>query len=353
MRFVPPEAATNFTIPDPPPRSNNVHLPVAREQSRNLPVKWPSIPLLAVVVSVAGCGDDDIKVYRVAKEPPAATMPNELPAGHPDISGTTPAAPRLTWTVPAGWEEQPPGDVRLASFRVVGGPGRRADVSVVALPGDAGGDLANVNRWRGQVQLDPLPADELSKHAESVDAAGQPAALYDQGGETDRILAVIQRRNGTSWFYKMTGDAKFVAEQKPVFVEFLKTLSFGAAPTGNPKWRVPADWTEAPAGQFLFAKFTVAGGKAAVNVSTAPGDGGGVEANVGRWRNQLGLAGSAGTVMTRDGITYVEMAGESASLVAAIVAQPGQTWFYKLMGDADAVAAQKDAFLTFVQGAAY
>src|SRR6266705_355424 len=88
--------------------------------------------LLMLALS-AGCGQSDIKVYRVAKE---ARQP-ELTAG-------------LKWNLPAGWEEVPPGEMRLASFRIKGENGKQADVSIVPLGGRGGGDLDNVNRWRVQ-----------------------------------------------------------------------------------------------------------------------------------------------------------------------------------------------------------
>jgi hypothetical protein len=171
-----------------------------------------------------------------------------------------------------------------------------------------------------------------------------------------------------------------VAQQKPKFVEFLQSVRYleaepampaghpdiGALPVstptgpaaGTPQWNVPADWTPAAAGQFLAAKFTVAGGKATVNVSTSPSDGGGLAANVNRWRKQLGLGELTGdelakSVSTAGTVSLVEMNGTKAALVGAIVTQPGQTWFYKLMGDPAAVAAQKDAFRKFVEDAKY
>ena len=45
--------------------------------------------------------------------------------------------------------------------------------------------------------------------------------------------------------------------------------------------------------------------------------------------------------------------GKPARLVGAIVPQNGQTWFYKLMGDEQIVAQQKDAFIKFIQSAKY
>jgi hypothetical protein len=134
---------------------------------------------------------------------------------------------------------------------------------------------------------------------------------------------------------------------------------------------VPIGWGEVDSGQCLIAKFVIAGesnAQAAVNVSSSAGDGGGVGANVNRWRKQLGLGELTGDELAKsvklmassagEG-TVVEMSGQDArsaqpsALVGVIVLQPGQGWFYKLMGDVTIVAAQKEAFLKFVQEVKY
>jgi len=214
------------------------------------PIRLLFIPLLLLLVT--GCQRDQIKVYRVAKEqnqPQPQTAPalptdspnSSLPPGHPDISSTPgaslPAAsesarPQLTWKTPEGWTEVPPGEIRVASFKIQGQNGKQADVSVVPLPGMSGTDEANVNRWRGQVGLLPVLPEELKKAGENVEAAGQPAQLYDiagqnpGNGEAPRILGVIQHRDDAVWFFKMTGDAGLVEQQKPAFVAFLKSVKF-------------------------------------------------------------------------------------------------------------------------------
>src|SRR5690242_5163483 len=111
---------------------------------------WIAAGLLLALLP-AGCSRNEIKVYRVAKEPappqPAptsasASMPETmptLPAGHPEVDpSSSPSAP-LTWTLPAGWEQEPAGEMRVASFRIKGTGGKQADVSIVPLGGKAGG----------------------------------------------------------------------------------------------------------------------------------------------------------------------------------------------------------------------
>lgn len=360
--------------------------------------------MLATIL--AGCGRNDIQVYQVAKEQgqgqlaqaqPAAMMP----PGHPD---TGPRLPKLRWKLPAGWEEVSPGEMRAASFRVAGKDGKVADVSIIPLPGLAGGDLSNVNRWRGQVGQPAVTEDELAKLAQRIEVAGQPAQLYDQAGdnpgsgEKTRILAAIQRRDNVAWFFKMTGGDELVAQQKPSFVEFLTSLSFTESPTqaelppshppintGNmpaqvsdasssqakPEWQVPAGWQAASAGQFLVAKFIIQGADnaaAAVNVSMSSGNGGGLMGNVNRWRHQIGLGElseaevnklAASTDTGGGKAIFVDMAGTDArtgqktALIGAMVPRTDQTWFYKLMGSETLVQREKEAFTRFVQSAKY
>src|SRR6266550_4327612 len=256
---------------------------------------------LAHLAFAAGCGRDDVKAYRVAKENPSPPPLAAMPTGHPDVS--TASSPQLKWKTPEGWNEVPPGEMRVASFNVKR-DGKQADVSVVPLPGAAGGDAANVNRWRGQLGLAPVTPEELQKAAQKVEVAGQPAELHDVVGknpsssEPTRILGVIQHRDGMAWFFKMTGDDQLVAQQKPAFIELLKSFQFapaegpsalppshppidGNAATpaaaaisseGKPNWQVPSGWQEVAAAQPLVAKFNITGeggAQAAVNVSSS------------------------------------------------------------------------------------
>ncbi|PWU09226.1 MAG: hypothetical protein C5B50_27880 [Verrucomicrobia bacterium] len=368
---------------------------------------FSSLALLVLALVLASCDRNDIKVYRVAKEAPQTPAAQEPTApAAPSEPDTVAARPRLQWKLPEGWKEVPPSEMRLASFSVAGKDGKQADVSIVPLGGMAGGDLLNVNRWRGMVGLPAVQEDEFSKMGQDVVAGGQPAKLYDMAGENaasgdkSRILAAVQRREGTSWFFKMSGDDQFVEQQKPAFIEFLKSLTFAeggsdssaaampnlppshppidsaalttassgavTASPDRPEWKVPAGWKET-SGQFLVAKFLVTGSdnaRAAVNVSIT---GGGVGANVNRWRGQLGLAPlseddltkqmkplASGTEAKLIDLSGTEATtGQKARLIGVIVPQADRTWYYKLMGNPQLVAQERSAFLKFVQSAKY
>jgi len=368
-------------------------------------------PTALILILAAGCGRDDVKVYHVATNdiavalppvtaPMPATMSGDLPA--PDNSGL----PKLKYTLPTGWKEKALTQMRVASFEI-SEAGKTADVSVIPLGGSSGGDAANVNRWRGQVGLPPVPEDALAKLAEKVEVAGQPADLYDLAGttpgsgESERILGAILHGGDTVWFFKLTGDADLAEKQKANFIAFLKSVNFDqlAAPStmdlsqlppshpaipgmkvggtaepvvdagDKPTWTIPADWKEGQLAQFLVAKFVIGSGDAtaAVNVSQLSGDGGGLLSNINRWRGQLGQSPLEENALAQLPIidatggkaTVVDISGtdarsqKPAQLVGVVLPLNGQTWFYKLMGNPAIVTAQKAAFIQFVQSAKY
>ncbi len=358
---------------------------------------------LIIATLLAGCGQDDVQVQRVSKDPGAQAQVKALQNSTPQSSAR--ATPTLEWKLPTGWEETTPGEMRFASFRVKGEDGKTADVGVFPLPGMAGGDLENVNRWRGQVGQPAITEEDRAKAALAVSIDGQPAQVYEMAGENagsgdkNRILAAILRKEGVAWFFKMTGPDALVAAQKPAFIEWLKSLKFGTASTpelppshppidagavaaqapaaasspaeGKPQWQVPSGWQEAPGGQFLIAKFIVAGSdnsQASVNVSMSAGDGGGLVSNVNRWRRQLGLSELPDdqvqklvtAVESEAGkISLVEMSGVDAKtnqktrLVGAMAPRGGQTWYYKLMGSEQLVEREKNNFINFLKTAKY
>ena len=166
---------------------------------------------------------------RVSTEPsmPPATSPMSVPITAPmTASDASPAsAGKPTWNLPSGWRETAPGDMLLAKFELGGADGK-AEVTVSSFPGEVGGLLANVNRWRGQVQLAPVAQDELAKSVTALDVMGGSATLVDAAGPSSRLLGVIWPRGGQTWFFKLSGDPKVAAQEKEAFIKFVQSVRF-------------------------------------------------------------------------------------------------------------------------------
>ena len=166
-----------------------------------------------------------------ASNPAAASAASPAPAvPPPGMAGPVVAPPSTDlpeWEVPAGWKSKPATTMRLASF-VVGADG---DLSVVALGPGAGGTLANVNRWRGQLGLASLSEAELATGTSALSlAGGQTATLVDLTGVGQfagrKILAAIIPQPDRTWFYKLSGDSALVTAEKDRFVKFIKSVKY-------------------------------------------------------------------------------------------------------------------------------
>ncbi len=281
--------------------------------------------LVAGCFLLTACGREEIRVYDAPKDvAPGAPAGTAMGALSPGASPRT-ATPMVSWQLPPDWQERPAGAMRVGYFVVPGPNGEEAEITIIPLVGTGGRDLDNVNRWRAQVGLEPVTAEQLARLAVEVPIGGFRGPLYDLVGEgyesrSQRTLAAILRHEGTAWFFKMTGPAQLVGDQKGAFVEFLRTLRFGGAgdavttgvaeapsrpPTGAaaafepsqaggggvPRFTPPAHWQVQPPGAMQVARYLPGGAETGLEVSVArlPGDGGGRLANVNRWRRQLGL----------------------------------------------------------------
>jgi hypothetical protein len=187
---------------------------------------------VAVVLPLAACQRDEVAHYRVPKERPPAADPGEPATAPPGMSGDVPEPPQpsdgtgLAWTLPGTWTETRGGDaMRFATLKppVQG----RVDVSVTVLPGPAGGELANVNRWRGQIGLPPLDEPGLAGARRAVATKAGTVALYDftgQGQARSRVIAGLASAGGNTWFIKMMGDERAVGAARQDFIRIVESL---------------------------------------------------------------------------------------------------------------------------------
>jgi hypothetical protein len=209
--------------------------------------------LLAVTALFTSCRKPEVQTYRVAKEPTSSTADSAgssdgrvastnapatptapataeaaSPAGNRMANTAVPTAagPGLVWTAPSHWKAKPAGAMRKGSFAIEG-EGGGADLSITAFPGDVGGDLANLNRWRSQIDLPPISAGEFDSAVQRVEKNGLRMTIVDlagTGANAKRILGVMIPHEGATWFVKLTGPDALVAKEKPAFMAFLDSI---------------------------------------------------------------------------------------------------------------------------------
>jgi hypothetical protein len=270
------------------------------------------------------------------------------------FSGEPDAKP--SWTLPEGWKEMPGSQMRFATIQIAA-EGKPLELSVIPLQ-SADGDtqkylLANVNRWRDQLKLKPISADELATTTKPVKIGGHEATLVSLVGTGSG------RMSGTPF-------APFVGGATPT----VNPRSAGPPPANRPQspsrdqitYDVPPEWTSGTKNAFSIAAFKAADGdqQVAITISKAGGD---LSQNVNRWRGQLGLEpiNAAELAKLAQKIETLGTAGDYVELIGPQGAARQQTilgvraatgddvWFVKLMGDAALAEREKPRFESFVK----
>ncbi len=134
------------------------------------------------------------------------------------------SAQDLTWTLPDTWELSPKkSSMRLATFLVKAD--KSLSISASRFPGDVGGELANVNRWRRQVGLAPVKAEDLQKGLEVIESKAGKAKLLDISNGEKQMLAVMFPYKGNTYFFKLSGTKEGVSKQKESMIKLVKSLT--------------------------------------------------------------------------------------------------------------------------------
>lgn len=141
--------------------------------------------------------------------------------------------PGIDLRPPTGWQKQEPAPPRFATYRIpaTDSDGIDGDVSVVPLPGAGGTNLENVNLWRAQLRLPPVEKADDPALGETIQSPNGSITLVHMtsaeplfsGDRHAAISAAILRTADTTWFFKLTGEAKMVAAQRAKFVDFVRT----------------------------------------------------------------------------------------------------------------------------------
>ena len=201
--------------------------------------------LLGCTVVLAACNKPEIQSYKVPKETPPSAAPAmassggggamPAPAGAASARGSmasTPVAtasgPGLTWTAPKHWNELPATQMRRGNFTVKAeGVAGEAELTITTFPGDVGGELANINRWRGQVELPSITQAQVEASTQHLDRNGLHLTVVELAGggaNAKRLLGAIVPHGEGTWFVKLIGPDAIVAKEKNAFMAFLDTL---------------------------------------------------------------------------------------------------------------------------------
>ena len=189
-----------------------------------------------VTFGLSGCDRAQPIAYQIPKEersvsmtmPPAATAPagSNTPAKMEVLPGMEAAAQQagaIGYTVPEGWEELPASGIRKANFKVSDDNGS-AEITALTFPGDVGGRLANINRWRGQVGLPEATPEDLPAYTEGYEISHHRGLYVRLEGDTQSILGALLPFHDNTWFFKMLGDTDTVLANEAAMKQLLDSI---------------------------------------------------------------------------------------------------------------------------------
>lgn len=297
--------------------------------------------------------------------------PDEAVKKHVDVVKTFVASVKFeknepVWTIPAGWKEEPATDGVTHTFFAIDPADPKLRLGVSRFPGQQ--DLtANVNRWRGQLKLKPVDAEEAAKAAVPLDTAAGKALWVELTGTFTEQSRMPPFAGGMRGPGAVDPKSPMPAGHPPVGAGPVAAgpAAAGAnAPVADApfKYELPAGWTASPASQFNLAAFTIDDGnaKGRVTVSEAQGD---LLSNINRWRGQLGMPPTDDdglqnslTKLKVAGLDadFVELiapagAGEQGAILGVVAKQPnGSSLFIKFTGGAPLAQRERERFMKFV-----
>lgn len=181
---------------------------------RARPVAVCVLWLLAGASMLAGCERRAVEVKTVDKGTetvPEATSPPPSPPIEPEKAAEASGRP---WKVPDGWtEDAKPRPMRVATF-IAPHPDGSVEVAVTRFAGRVGGVLANINRWRGQMGLQPISESELETAITRFTSAGYEGYETRIESPSGVMLAagVYEAASDQTWYVRATVANTAVAD---------------------------------------------------------------------------------------------------------------------------------------------
>lgn len=320
------------------------------------------------IALLAACRKEEtIQTYRAPKEPPIILAANN-PGG----------AQGLKWQAPPSWKELPAGQMRVAAF-AVNDAQPPVEFTVIPLGPEAGALVPNINRWEGQLGLPHSAPDKVEQLVRKESINGLDVMKVDLKGQDKRMLAAIVPFGGKVWYFKMMGPTDVIAGQAENFEKFIHSLEPSAAapaaappaPQAHPphdesrltKWTTPDGWKEIPnSAPPRMLAFKIDDNTEMIASRFGGNNAGSFEANVNRWRGQLGLqpveqldpkdlkmrdvkVGAAQQGM----IVEFQNPDSKKSMLVAMTSAGKDLWFFKLTGPTDTVEKQRSPLEEFLK----
>lgn len=245
----------------------------------------------------------------------------------------------LVWETPPNWRRQLGPRPRYATLRL-GRKGEGLEITITKLGAEAADVRQNVDRWRDQLSLPPLDDEAFRKLKDNITVDGVRAVRVD-------VVGIVKEQAAP-----MKGHPP---QQRP------KREAFPFKYTTPNGWEVQPPLDKQGVYIPLVFRIQANGGEAEMTAMSLPGDGGGLQPNVNRWRMQAGLGPLGEAQLRREAralkvgdkqAVYVDLSGPGAGaakrILGVLLPHDGETWFFTLKGPPDLVGKEQSHFEAFI-----
>lgn len=329
---------------------------------------------LVLGLTLTSCGEPDrsftIEEVRDNRKPRIPGGVRLTPKQRLGMRDSRPRGPQFAFDLPTGWKQLPSRQFRDINFTLERDAQLEAYLTI--LQGGGGGVAHNVNRWRGQFQLDPMNTDAI-KELPRKKLFGFDALFLEMGGDFGgmgggaskadyKLIGYMLAAPEALVTFKMVGPASLIDAERENFIKLATSLRPG---TGDPhgrdphaqdphggdphgrdphggkdtrpvgpaggengiagtmqtgasgfQWDVPAGWTRAPDRMMRIVTFHPKGDKSAqCYISQLNGDGGGLAMNVNRWLGEMGQGPIQPDKLLK--LPAIKMLGKDGTLIEA------------------------------------
>jgi hypothetical protein len=300
-----------------------------------------------LLVAMIPAGGDQTWFFRMSG--PEAVVTDVKPQFDAIVQSLKFADPELPkWKLPDGWIEEPgKSEFIRKNLR----PADDTKKIAVTVSKAGGGDLPNINRWRGQLGLAPAQIGDLGEFSKEVEVDGRKGRIVD--------LVGMAKAGGP-----MMGGPKMGGKMPPNHPEVagMPDVPAGGGEDAKFTYKLPEGWTKGEPKKMTRERINVTenGETAEVTISVAGGD---PVLNINRWRGQIKLPpidddNEIIRILTRIDTAdrkgaMVDLANPKAPAPNRILAVmiPTQTtmWFLKMYGPDALVGRQKANFEAFTR----
>lgn len=173
---------------------------------------------IVALLFISACYEDkSVRVYSVEKE----------------ASGGELSAHGYGWSIPDWWVSRNlQSNFQIASYLVPIDADYKTDdmllfatASISIIDGDAGGIVANVNRWRRQINLDAVIETKISAIRQEIVGEFAGMGKYYMKYERQAIIGVIFEHEGKTIFIKLHGNKGTVNANRHNFDKMIKSFN--------------------------------------------------------------------------------------------------------------------------------